>query len=113
MDSIRDEIKYITTRNSIFNKLEELVKLDGFIRVESDYFEDFIRYTNQNERQDPRQLVKVQDLQGNLFLLQPDITTNIIKQVIPRIEDDFAVDFYYLDNIFSYDEAGTINCVSD
>lgn len=108
MDTIRDEIAFIKQRNEVFDRLEELAKNQGFLRVESDYFEDFITYTNQNERQDPRKLVKVQDLRGQMFLLQPDITTNIIKQVIPRMEEGLEVEFYYLDNVFSYSESGRI-----
>jgi ATP phosphoribosyltransferase regulatory subunit len=108
MDTIRDEIRFIKQRNKILLTLEQLATTAGYIKVESDYLEDFLTYTNQNERQDPKRLVKVQDLRGNLFVLRPDTTTNIIKQVIPRMDPDLAAQFYYMEKVFSYNEDGDI-----
>lgn len=108
MDNIRDEIQFIQERNNILLTLEQLATKEGYIKVESDYFEDYLTYISQNERQDQRRLVKIQDLRGNLFVLRPDTTSNIIKQVIPRMDQDLAVQFYYMEKVFSYNENGDI-----
>ena len=108
MDTIYQEIEFIKVRNKIISDVTSLATKIGYIKVESDYFEDYITYLKQNTRQHPKKLVKVPDLQGNMYVLQPDITTNIIKQIIPLISPNFKEKFFYLDNIFSFNEDGCI-----
>lgn len=108
MVNIKDELKVIKKRNAILKQFETIAEQKGFIKVESDYFEPYDAFTALNQRQNVNDLVKVQDLRGNLYLLQPDITSNIIKQVIPRIDKDMALELYYSDNIFYYSGSGEI-----
>jgi ATP phosphoribosyltransferase regulatory subunit len=105
---MQDISQYLSTRNALYDRLQDLAKREGFLQVRSDYLEDFIDYFRQNTRQDPKRLVKVQDNTGRLFVLQPDITTNIIKQVIPRLEGDDVAKFFYLDDVFSVGTDGRI-----
>jgi ATP phosphoribosyltransferase regulatory subunit len=111
MKSIKEEIKYIKTRNEIIKKLDDLAVQKGFLKVESDAFEEYCSYVSQNTRQDQTKLVKVQDLKGQVYLLKPDTTTNIIQQVIPRMEQDLELDLYYLDNVYRFDNAGSIQSI--
>jgi ATP phosphoribosyltransferase regulatory subunit len=108
MYSLKEEIKRIKKRNQVLKTFESIVGNEGFIRVESDYFEDYEDFISQNTRQDKKRLVKVNDLKGNIKVLQADITSNIIKQVIPRIPQGFTESFYYIDNIFTFNSAGDI-----
>lgn len=108
MRNIKKEIEYITIRNSILKQLEALTEQKGFLKVESDFFEEYGTYVSQNKRQDERQLVKVQDNAGGVFVLKPDITTNIIKQVLPNLSEVVFLDLYYSDTIFSIDSTGKI-----
>ena len=104
MRSIQDELNFIKERNAILKQFDNLAEDKGFIKVESDYFERYDDFKELNQRQNINELVKVQDLRGNLFLLQPDITSNIIKQVIPRIETNISLELFYSDNIFYYED---------
>ena len=108
MESMTKIIRFIEKRNNVFTALEQLAKTRGFLRVESDYFEDMIPYVTKNTRQNPDQLVKVQDQTGRVQLLRPDITTNLIKQVIPNLQAGEELDLYYLESIFSFGENGQI-----
>ncbi|MEC9485314.1 MAG: ATP phosphoribosyltransferase regulatory subunit [Candidatus Izemoplasma sp.] len=107
MINIKEELTFIKARNTILKQFDNLAEEKGFIKVESDYFENYDDFKELNQRQNTKEFIKVQDLRGNLFLLQPDITSNIIKQVIPRIESDMTLELFYSDNIFYYD-AGEI-----
>lgn len=108
MKSIKEEIKFIKSRNTIIRQLEELAEQEGMIRVESDAFEEYTSYIQSNPRQDGKKLVKVNDLRGDVYLLKPDITTNLIKQIIPRMEQDLALSLYYLETVYSFDKYGSI-----
>jgi ATP phosphoribosyltransferase regulatory subunit len=108
MDTMQDISQYLTTRNALYDRLQDLAKREGFLQVRSDYLEDFIDYFRQNTRQDPKRLVKVQDNTGRLFVLQPDITTNIIKQVMPRLEGNDVAKLFYLDDVFAVGSDGRI-----
>lgn len=109
MESLKSEIKLIKKRNDIIFKIEAFARENGFIKVESDFYEEYQSFLKLNARQDERRLIKIQDLRGNMFLLRPDVTTNIIKQVIPRMEEGLQLSLYYLDQVFSYSESGDIN----
>lgn len=108
MKSIFEEIQFIQQRNKILRQLEELAEQEGMLRVESDAFEEYTSYVQSNPLQDASKLVKVLDLQGDVFLLKPDITTNLIKQVIPRMETNLALSLYYLDKVYAFNDYGTI-----
>lgn len=109
MKTIQEELRGINTRNQVIKKLQNFAEDKGFLKVESDAFEEYSRYLEQNPRQNPKKLVKVQDLRGNLFFLKPDITTNLIKQVIPRIKSNEVVELYYVEKVYQYDSGGSID----
>lgn len=111
MNSISNEIAYIIKRNKMLKELEVMAEEKGFIKVESDFFEEYIAYSQMNQTQNMQKLIKVQDLNGNVFLLKPDVTTNIIKQVIPRCTSGTMVDFYYSDTVFRFDSDGRIKTI--
>lgn len=104
--NILEEIKIVKKRNRILKQLEDFALDKGLIKVESDMIEEYRSYMDQNPIQKGRKLVKVQDMRGNLFVLRPDITTNIIGKVIPRLPEGSILDCYYLDYIFGIDSNG-------
>lgn len=111
MDNVIDELEYLKKRNKLFRDLEDMAENRGFLKVESDFFEEYISYSKMNQTQNLKSLVKIQDMKGNVFLLKPDVTSNIIKQVIPRITKGTMVDFYYSDTVFRFDKSGGIKSI--
>jgi ATP phosphoribosyltransferase regulatory subunit len=103
MRTLKEEMNYVKKRNEIIKSFEMLVEQKGLIKVESDFFVDYDTFSAQNQRLDRRSLVKLQDLKGDIKVLKPDITSNLIKQVIERKEDNDIYNLFYSDYIFSYD----------
>ncbi|MFP4177861.1 MAG: ATP phosphoribosyltransferase regulatory subunit [Acholeplasmataceae bacterium] len=108
MRSIKEEMEWVKRRNRILRDFEERAEQRGFIRVESDAFEPYIPFYENNERFSLDRLVKVNDLNGEVFLLKPDITTNIIKQVVMGMDQKDTLELYYLDFVYAYDRFGRI-----
>lgn len=106
--NILNEIKYVKKRNQILKNLEDYAETNNLMKVESDFAIEYKEYIQDNPIQKEQSLIKVQDLQGNIFVLKPDITTNIIKQVIPQLPKDATLDCYYLDHVFLYNNLGQI-----
>jgi len=106
--TINEELFFIQKRNEVIRNIEELLFQKDYIKVETDYFEEYDKYVELNQRQDRQKMVKVQDNSGRVLVLRPDITSNIIKQVIPRYLDNSILKLYYLDSIFSVDVNGII-----
>lgn len=95
MNKIENEIKYIKVRNKIILELENLMSEKEYIKVEPDYFESYDWFTSNNERLDPKKLVKIVGPSGDVKLLRPDVTTNIIKQLSPYWDSTSNLKLYY------------------
>jgi len=106
MKTIKEEMNYIMKRNDFYHSLMDYAKTDGFIQVESDLFEGVFDFIESNDRFDIKSLIKLEDKNGEIYILRPDITTNIIKQVIPRMTDDDFLKLFYLDNVYAYGQGG-------
>ncbi|MDI6453621.1 ATP phosphoribosyltransferase regulatory subunit [Peloplasma aerotolerans] len=99
--NIKEEIKYLNFRYELNQKLEKLVYEKGYIKVEPDYFEPYDWFINMNKRVNKNELVKLLNNDGSISILRPDVTSNIIKQVIPKIENDEIMKMFYLSTTFS------------
>ncbi len=108
MQSIKEELTWISRRNGILRDFEVRAEQRGFIKVESDAFEPYSSFYEKNKRFSIDRFVKVNDLNGEIFLLKPDITTNLIKQVMMRMDQGDTLDLYYLDFVYTYDRFGKI-----
>ena len=82
-NKLRDEITSIKKKNRVFNMLNGYLEDKNYVRVEPDYFEDYEEFSKLNSRVKQESIVKLISPSGRIIVLRPDITTNIIKQVIP------------------------------
>jgi ATP phosphoribosyltransferase regulatory subunit len=99
--SMKEELKYLNQRYQLNQKLELIVYEKGYIKVEPDYFEPYDWFVNMNKRVDKNSLVKLMNNDGSISILRPDVTSNIIKQVIPRMGDYETLKMFYLATTFS------------
>ncbi len=111
--TIFQELEFVKKRYAIQSRLEHIVNEQEFIKVETDYFEDYLEYIDTNKRLDKSDMVKLQNKSGDILLLRPDITTNIIKQALSKGAIDRALKLYYIDPIFTYDTDGSIKTVKE
>jgi ATP phosphoribosyltransferase regulatory subunit len=99
--TIKDELVFLKKRYQLMQILESIVNKKGYIKVEPDYFEPYERFIQMNKRISKESMVKIIQNDGSLSILRPDITTNIIKQVIPKWSNDVLLKLFYTSTTFS------------
>ena len=99
--TINEELTFLKKRYQIMTNLESIVSKLGYIKVEPDYFEPYERFIEMNKRVPKETMVKLIQNDGTISILRPDITTNIIKQVIPKWSNDALLKLFYLAKTFS------------
>lgn len=105
---IEDEIGYSKKRCEIRRRIEDMFLNEGFIQIEPSAFEDFSKYTLLNKRIKRESMVKVISGGSDVLILRPDITTNIIKRLIPRWQDGLKLRLFYSSTVFRSNEASNI-----
>ena len=95
MTKLINEINYIRVRNQEYLKLENMVADKGYIKVEPDFFEPYDWFLQTNTRINPASMVKLIEPSGDVLLLRPDVTTNIIKQLSPYWDEAATLKMYY------------------
>ncbi|MEJ8554807.1 ATP phosphoribosyltransferase regulatory subunit [Tepidibacter sp. Z1-5] len=97
---IKDEIDYSNKRYKITREIEDMFINDGCINIEPSVFEDYDSFISVNKRIKKESMVKVLNGNSNVLILRPDITMNIIKNLIPRWENDLRLKLFYNATIF-------------
>lgn len=100
------EMNTIIERNRIFNDLERIAESKNYIKVLPDYFEEYDSFFDLNKRIDPKKTVKIISPTNDILLLRPDVTTNLIKQLIPFWEKNTNLQLYYNTTVFEQTEKG-------
>ena len=76
--------------------------------MEPPTFEDFDRYTYLNKRLTRESMVKVIGGGSEVFILRPDITTSIIKSLIPRWQKDLKLKLFYNSTVYRNQESESV-----
>ncbi|NLM43614.1 MAG: ATP phosphoribosyltransferase regulatory subunit [Clostridiales bacterium] len=105
---IEDEINYSKKRYEIRKTIESIFLHEGYIQMEPPTFEDFDRYTYLNKRLTRESMVKVIGGGSEVFILRPDITTSIIKSLIPRWQKDLKLKLFYNSTVYRNQESESV-----
>jgi len=105
---IEDEINYSKKRYEIRKTIESIFLQEGYIQMEPPTFEDFDRYTYLNKRLTRESMVKVIGGGSEVFILRPDITTSIIKSLIPRWQKDLKLKLFYNSTVYRNQESESV-----
>ncbi|MGI5997705.1 MAG: ATP phosphoribosyltransferase regulatory subunit [Lutispora sp.] len=105
---IEDEINYSKKRYEIRKTIESIFLQEGYIQMEPPTFEDFDRYTYLNKRLTRESMVKVIGGGSKVFILRPDITTSIIKSLIPRWQKDLKLKLFYNSTVYRNQESESV-----
>lgn len=97
---LEDEIGYSKKRYEIRRKIEDMFINEGFVQVEPSIFEDFDKFTYLNKKIKKESMVKVISGGSEVLVLRPDITTNIIKSLIPRWQEDLKLKLFYSSTVY-------------
>ena len=103
-----EELRYYKLKYEMTKKLEELVIKKGYMQIEPQFFEEYDSFIRMNKRIKKESTVKLLDLDGRILILRPDITTSIIKHVIPKWEENRVLKLFYLSTTFSRNQKGSI-----
>jgi ATP phosphoribosyltransferase regulatory subunit len=105
---LTQEIELIVERNTILKELEKIAEERKYIKVLPDYFEEYDQFLELNKRINPRNMVKIIAPSNDIFLLRPDITTNIIKQLTSCWVDGELFPLYYNTTVFEQNQKAII-----
>jgi len=103
-----EELRYYKLKYEMTKKLEELVIKKGYMQIEPQIFEEYDSFIQMNKRIKKEATVKLLDLDGSILILRPDITTSIIKHVIPKWEENRELKLFYLSTTFARNLKGAI-----
>lgn len=95
---IQDEIKYSNKRYKIKREIEDIFIEKDFIQVEPSIFEEYEDFTTINKNIAKESVLNF--LNGKVLILRSDITTNIIKNIVPRWEQDLKLKLFYNSTIY-------------
>lgn len=98
--NINQEMDYIKKRNRLKKDIETMVEQKGYEKVDVDFFESYDSFVKQNKRIKPSTMVKLVNPFGTISVLRPDITTNIIKQVVHKWVKGAKIKVFYDSYVF-------------
>ena len=98
--NIEDEIKYYARRYELKRKIEDMLLLKGYTHIEPSTFENYEKFISLNKKIKKESMVKVLNGGSDVLVLRPDSTTNIIKKLIPRWQEDTKLKLFYNSTVF-------------
>lgn len=98
--NIKDEIEYSSKRFKLKNDIEKMVINKGYINFEPEIVEDYDKYVSMNSRSNRKSTVKVINANGRISILRPDITSNLLTNLLPKWEDGLQLKLFYYEKIF-------------
>lgn len=104
---LSEELRYLARKQQLNQKLEDISKRAGYMMIEPPFFEDYDQFITMNPRIKKENTVKLINTQGQILLLRPDLTTSIIKHVLPKWNVD-ELKLSYLSTTFSKGKDGHI-----
>lgn len=104
--TLNDALNYHQQHFELIKKLESIVTQQGYQMIEPAYFENYDRFTKMHQRVDRTSMVKLIDTEGQIRVLRPDITTSMMKDLIPKWHHDLSLKLFYNTTIFSHTKGG-------
>jgi ATP phosphoribosyltransferase regulatory subunit len=106
---LSEELSYFKSKYEITKELERVAISSGYTLFEPEFFESYDQFVSMNQRVRTQSLVKLLDSDGSVLVLRPDITTSVIKRVIPKWQTGSSLRLFYLSTIFSRSQQGSID----
>lgn len=97
---IQDEIQYYKKRYELKRKIEDMFIEEGYSHIEPSTFESLDKFISLYEKIKKESMVKVLNGGSDVLVLRPDNTTNIIKSLVPRWQEDIKLKLFYNSTVF-------------
>lgn len=98
--NIKDEMAYSEKRHTLKNDIESMVMKKDYKNYEPGIIEDYDKYIQINTRSNKKSIVKVMNANGNISILRPDITSNLLNNLLPRWQAGLELKIFYYEKIF-------------
>lgn len=95
---IEDEVIYSKKRYKLKREIDKLFLDEEYFQIEPQLFEEYDEFTTINNKIPEESMVKV--VNGKVMVLRADITTSIIKSLVPRCEDGLKLKLFYNSSIY-------------
>ncbi|HBG4424169.1 TPA: ATP phosphoribosyltransferase regulatory subunit [Clostridioides difficile] len=95
---IEDEVIYSKKRYKLKREIDKLFLDEEYFQIEPQLFEEYDEFTTINNKIPEESMVKV--VNGKVMVLRADITTSIIKSLVPRWEDGLKLKLFYNSSIY-------------
>ncbi|MDV9720137.1 ATP phosphoribosyltransferase regulatory subunit [Clostridioides difficile] len=95
---IEDEVIYSKKRYKLKREIDKLFLDEEYFQIEPQLFEEYDEFTTINNKIPEESMVKV--VNGKVMILRADITTSIIKSLVPRWEDGLKLKLFYNSSIY-------------
>ncbi|WP_131027132.1 ATP phosphoribosyltransferase regulatory subunit [Clostridioides difficile] len=95
---IEDEVIYSKKRYKLKREIDKLFLDEEYFQIEPQLFEEYDEFTTINNKIPEESMVKV--VNGKVMVLRADITTSIIKSLVPRWEDGLKLKLFYNASIY-------------
>ena len=96
--SIESELNYSKKRYEFTKEIESIFVKNNYIQIKPSIFEDYDNFKSINKRIPTESMVKV--VSDKILIMRPDITTSIIKSLIPRWEEDLVLKLFYHSTVY-------------
>ncbi|WP_434799572.1 ATP phosphoribosyltransferase regulatory subunit [Terrisporobacter vanillatitrophus] len=96
--SIENELNYSKKRYEFTKEIEYIFVKNNYIQIKPSIFEDYDNFIAINKRTPTKSVVKI--VSDKILVLRPDITTSIIKSLIPRWEEDLVLKLFYHSTVY-------------
>ena len=107
---IQDELNFAKKRYELTKKIETSFVDAGFIQIKPEIFEEYDEITQIDKNISTKSMVKV--VSNKVMVLRPDITISLMKNLIPRWEDDLSLKLFYHSTVYKNKRNGdgSIQC---
>ena len=95
---IQDELNFAKKRYELTKTIETSFVDAGFIQIKPEIFEEYDEITQIDKNISTKSMVKV--VSNKVMVLRPDITISLMKNLIPRWEDDLSLKLFYHSTVY-------------
>lgn len=106
--NILEELEATKFRKKIEREIESYFEDKGFSIIEPKMFQDYDSFIKTNITQDTSKTVKVLGGDSKIYILRPDITTNILSQIFSKWEGEPPLKVYYNSKVYKTQTGGEI-----
>ena len=106
--NIFEELETTKFRKDIEREIENYFEKMGYCIIEPKILQDYDDFISSNIRQDTSKTVKVLGGDSRIYVLRPDITTNILRQIFSKWKGKPPLKVYYNSKIYKNEIGGKI-----